>query len=290
MTSKQASVKAELRKPREPSIDQTKTDPSESDLNSCLYEGFVHHRRRSPVAHAFHYRLFMAWIDLEEVDRIFSAPRLWSTKRFSVVRFRRSDYLGDPQRDLAECVRELVRQRIGRKIIGPIRLLTMPRNFGISFNPLSVYYCYRADGRRVDAVVAEVTNTPWGQRHCYVIPWDSHEQVQRFVCAKQFHVSPFMPMKMSYAWRLTTPSRKVSLRLENHDATGRVFDATLVLRRRKLFPARAICTSLRFPMMTGRILASIYWQAFQLWWKNVPFFPHPEKVAARESIPPPSKN
>lgn len=242
---------------------------------SCLYHGVVRHRRRRPVVHSFSNRLFLMSIDLEDVDRVFCVPFLWSTRRFSLVRFCRSDYLGDPNRSLANCVRETVQLRIGRSVSGPVRLLTQVRFLGLVFNPISLYYCYDATGRELEAIVAEVTNTPWGESHCYVIDCANAGRVIRSECPKELHVSPFMEMAMTYRWRLTAPSERLSVHLENHDSRGPVLDATMLLRRRKLTSMSLVATLARFPFMSAHVLLAIYWQALRLWWKNVPFIPHP---------------
>src|ERR1019366_6516495 len=139
-------------------------------VRSCLYEGSVRHRRRAQVDDEFHYPLFMAYLDLDELPELFDGRWLWSARRPAVARFRRSDYLGDPEIPLSEAVRALVRERAGVALDGPIRLLTCLRYFGHCFNPVSFYYCFEPSGEHVRAVVAEVTNTPWGERHSYVMP------------------------------------------------------------------------------------------------------------------------
>jgi hypothetical protein len=130
-------------------------------VNSCLYEGTIRHRRRGPLDE-FNHRLFMVCLDLEELPGLFDGRLLWSARRPAPAWFRRSDYLGDPHTSLADEVRSLVAERTGGWPDGPIRLLTHMRYFGQCFNPVSFYYCYDTAGERVMAVVAEVTNTPWG--------------------------------------------------------------------------------------------------------------------------------
>jgi DUF1365 family protein len=139
-------------------------------LASCLYEGWVRHRRHAPHAHAFRYRIYMLYLDLDELDRVFAGRWLWSVNRRNLAQFRRSDYLGDPTIPLAEAVRARVREALGRAPTGPIRLLTHLRYFGHCFNPVSFYYCYAEDGTTLDTIVAEITNTPWKERHSYVLP------------------------------------------------------------------------------------------------------------------------
>jgi DUF1365 family protein len=177
-------------------------------------------------------------------------------------------------------LRELVRQRTGVAPCGPIRLLTQLRCFGYYFSPLNLYYCYDADGRRVEAVVAEVSNTPWGERHWYVL-WEGNRTAAdaglHFAHAKDFHVSPFLDMDFEYHWQLTEPSDNLGVRIENRRGGDRYFEATLALRRDAFTASRRRRMLVRFPWMTGQIFAAIYWQALQLWWKKCPYYPHPDR-------------
>ncbi|MHC4959381.1 MAG: DUF1365 domain-containing protein [Planctomycetota bacterium] len=240
--------------------------------HSCLYDGRVRHRRIHPVRHAFTKRLFYLYLDLDELPRLFDRRWLWSARRAALAWFRRSDYLGDPAVPLADAVRDLVEERTGRRPTGPVRLLTHLRYFGLSFNPVSFYYCFDEPGERVETVVAEITNTPWGERHAYVVPGNSRHH--RF--AKSFHVSPFMGMDDTYDWSLPDPDERLLVHMENRRAGGRHFDATLTMRRRPLNGRTLAMSLLRFPFMTLGVVAGIYFEALRLWLKRAPFHAHPE--------------
>jgi DUF1365 family protein len=243
----------------------------------------VRHRRFTPVEHAFQYPLFMVCLDLSELDRVFAGRWLWSTRRPALARFRREDHFGDPARPLDECVRDLVRSETGRALSGPILLLTHLRYFGHTMNPVSFYCCLDPAGERLDAVVLEVHNTPWGERHCYALaaPDASRGRTQTYRFAKAFHVSPFMSMDHEYRCRITAPGDRLAVHLENWRAGEKIFDATLGLARRPI-TGRALAFHLcRFPFMTLQVVAAIYFEALRLWWKRCPYVPHPGTPATR---------
>ena len=242
---------------------------------SAVYEGWVRHRRHAPVEHDFTYRHSMVLLDLAELPELFDGHPLYSARGIALARFRRGDHMGDPQRPLDACVRDLVEERTGTRPQGPVRLLTTLRMLGHSFNPVSFYYCYEAGGQRVQAVVAQVTNTPWRETHCYVLRRDGFS-VMRDTVDKVFHVSPFMGMEGRYDWRVTEPDGRLLVHIDERDAEGdRLFDATLSLERRALSRSRLTRTLLRFPATSIRVLVLIYWNALRLKLKGAPYHPHP---------------
>ena len=250
-------------------------------MKSALYEGVLRHRRALPRAHEFSYPLFMAYLDLSELDEVFEGRWLWSAKRPAPVRFRREDHLGDPKVPLDESVRALVAQRTGRRPEGPIRLLTHLAYWGWCFNPISLYYCWDEEDRRVESVVAEVSNTPWGERHCYVLgELGEPGRLARFSTRKALHVSPFMPMEQDYDWKLRAPGPRLSVHIATTEGAAKPFDATLALTRREITGVSLASALARWPFMTLTVQGGIHWQAFKLWRKGVPVHDHPAKREA----------
>lgn len=216
----------------------------------------------------------MFYLDLSEVESAFGFP--W------ILSFSRKNYYGDRDRPLDECIRELVHARTGKCPDGPIRMLTQVSLFGFCFNPVSFYYCWDRSGESVRFVVAEITNTPWGERHAYVLESDPEDRGVDRVFDKQFHVSPFLPMKQTYRWRFTEPRESLGVHMENREPSEGpdappVFDATLVLKRTPLGFGGGLKVLLRLPLAGFQALILIYYQALKLFLKGVPFHPHPSK-------------
>ncbi|MBE7559530.1 DUF1365 domain-containing protein [bacterium] len=257
-------------------------------MNSCIYEGRLRHRRFKPVEHAFEYPLFMMFLDLSELDDVFAGRWLWSARRPSLAWFRRADHLGDPEVPLEKAVRDLVEDRTGRRPEGPIAVLAHLRYFGYAMNPVSFYYCYHPLEPRVETIVAEVNNTPWGEQHWYVLNQrigSVDENHARFRFAKNFHVSPFMGMDIEYDWRFTRPGRQLAVHMECVNVGDREFDATLTLARRPINGRELARVLSLYPAMTGKVVAAIYWQALRLWWKRAPFHPHPRRLRKTGEVP-----
>lgn len=256
-----------------------------SSMQSALYVGTLRHRRIAPARHAFEYPLAMAWIDLAELDQVFKGRWFWSTRRPALAWLRRADYLGDPAVPLDTAVRDRAEGSLGWRPQGPVRLLTHLRTFGHSFNPVTFYYCFDAAGTQVEAIVAEITNTPWKERHAYVLDASGGggDRALRFRFPKSFHVSPFMPMNLEYDWRFSTPERRLVVHMTNLQSGVRFFDATLRLRRREINAASLAGALLRYPAASLRVVIGIYWQALRLFLKRIPIHGHPGTAARRPS-------
>ena len=252
-------------------------------MHSSLYRGLVRHTRYKPRRHDFRYRMFQFYLDLDELPGVLD--RLWfcSSRRPAPVRFRRRDHLGPRELPLKEAVRRKVVELGGPRLDGRVRLLTNLRYFGYGFNPVSFYYCYGVDGVTLEAIVAEINNTPWGEQHCYVLPASASAGTARklrFRFGKDFHVSPFLPMDMDYDWRFTLPDDRLLVHMENWREDRLAFDATMTLEREPLSSPALTRALVAYPFMTGKVAGAIYWQALRLWLKRAPFFTHPDKTGA----------
>lgn len=250
-------------------------------MESCLYEGRVSHARLGTIEHRFQYSLFMLYLDLEELPRLVKHHWAMSYAKVAPASFRREDHFGDARVPLDDTVRNLVESETGRRPEGPIRLLTQLRYWGYYFSPLNLFYCFDSQGEVVEAIVAEVSNTPWGERHCYVL-WEGNRQSAeplRFRHGKSFHVSPFMGMDAEYLWKLNVPDRQLAVGIESRRNDEPIFRAGMALQRREITGRQLTATLLSYPLVTAKIVAAIYFEALRLWWKKCPFFPHPKKSA-----------
>ena len=249
-------------------------------MTSCIYTGHVGHVRYQPVVNRFRYSLFMMYLDLAELDNVFQGRTLWSVDRPNIAWFRRRDYLGDPNLPLEDAVRDLVRERLGHRPEGPVRILTHLRYFGHNFNPVSIYYCFDRTGSTVQTIVADITNTPWGERYCYALGKEEDagtREERRFRFAKSFHVSPFMEMDVDYDWRFSEPGDVLRVQMINVHKGTRLFVANLDLKRQGLNSGNLARMLLSYPPMTMKAIAAIYWQALRLRVKGAKFYAHPAK-------------
>ena len=244
-------------------------------LHSALYHGSIGHRRFAPRAHAFTYRIGMLYLDLDEQDALFALSPLAGRGRFAPFGFRETDYLPDATRSgqsLRDAVRERLQEALGRRIDGPIRLLTQPRSWGFAFNPASFFYCFDHE-EKLQAILCEVSNTPWGESYHYVMPVSGPGR-QQFAVAKGFHVSPFLPRDLEHHMSFSQPDERLGIHIEDRQGDLRLFDASLSLQRQPLTRGNLHRHLLAFPWMTVKTALSIYWQALRLLLKRMPLFNH----------------
>ena len=249
-------------------------------LNSAVYEGMVRHWRLAPRRHAFGYRIAQLCLDLDELERVFSGRWLWSLGQRNLAEFRRSDYLPPESLPLAEAARELVERRTGVRPGGAVRLLAHVRYAGYVFNPVSFYYCHDTGGA-LQAVIADITNTPWNERHAYVLPVSGAEPrgaLWQWDFEKAFHVSPFLPLERSYRWRFSAPGERLRVHMSVRRGERPELEASLDLWRRPLTGANLARILWRYPLMSTQVIGAIYWQALRLWLKRTPTHEHPHRL------------
>ena len=250
-------------------------------MHSCIYEGLVRHRRFAPAEHAFSNKLFMMYLDLDELPHLFARYWLWSPDRFNIAHFRRQDHIGDPRQPLQESARDLVEAHSGHRPTGPVRLLTHLRYFGYRFNPVSFYYCYGGDGETLEAIIAEITNTPWCEQHAYVLDEGLNsggQEKKRYQFDKAFHVSPFMGMNQHYTWHFNAPAASIGIHMDNCENGASLFDATMNLKRCDITSRSLARVLAQYPLITVQVVVAIYWQALRLWLKRTPFHSHPASL------------
>ena len=253
-------------------------------MHSCLYRGTVRHQRPLP-AHRFEYSTSWAYLDLAEVDQVIRANWCLGSNRFAPASFRRDDHFGDASITMMDSVYELVKQKTDIMLRGPVRVLTQLRHFGFYFSPINVFYCFDEQESLV-AVVAEVSNTPWNERHCYVL-WNGNRSASRaghYSHPKEFHVSPFMGMDSQYEWLIRPPDKELHLSLGCLRGGENIFQASLHLNRFELTNGQLARSILRRPIAAVHVLAAIYYQAFRLWMKKCQFFTHPRNLCESNEV------
>ncbi len=241
-------------------------------MKSALYEGIITHHRREPVEHRFSYRIALPLLHLDEVEEVCAMHPLWSNGHPNIVSFRSRDYLGDGSEQLQATARGLAQETLGISPEGPVALLAHPRTIGWLFNPISLFYCYNSSGTDVEALVCEVTNTPWHERHIYAVGGPG---THRF--GKAMHVSPFLGMDMEYELEYEPPGTNLSVTMRNVRGNEVLFSAAMRLKRTELDRAALGKLIFSYPFTTMRVSAGIYRQAFALWRAGATFVPHPRK-------------
>ncbi|MCA8979905.1 MAG: DUF1365 domain-containing protein [Planctomycetes bacterium] len=251
---------------------------------SAIYEGRVEHERRGPRRHRFGYRVALVALDLDEVEQLYRDTPACAFEHAGLFSFRRRDYLGDEATPLADAVKRRVHEVLEFTPAGRVVLVTQARTLGYLFNPVSFYYCHDA-ADQVCAVVAEITNTPWNERHSYVLDARGRSTgcALEWRFRKDFHVSPFYDMDQTYVWRFTPAGERLEISMSNLEQGAPVFGASLRLERRPWTTRNLLRLLWRYPAQPLRMHLAIYWQAARLYLKRTPFFTHPDKRVALDA-------
>lgn len=247
-------------------------------FDSLVFSGKVRHRRFMPKKHQFSYALFMFCFDIGDMSNSLNDIKQVSIEKFNWFSFYRNNYLSAPEIPLDEYARQLIVTKFHTRPTGKIYLLTHLSCIGYCFNPISLYLILDENNQKLDYLIIEVTNTPWGEKHNYVLKSSAKpdHEVYQYQFQKKLHVSPFMVMDYDYHITLKLNKRKIILHMENHRDGKKEFDATLTLSACSLKGNPVKHVLRRHALSTYKVAMAIYWQAFQLWLKGVPFHSHPK--------------
>ncbi|GAA6135976.1 DUF1365 domain-containing protein [Oceaniserpentilla sp. 4NH20-0058] len=261
---------------------------------SAVYKGYVRHRRFEPIKHEFNYSIYMLYLDLDEISGLFGKHWFSSFNKRNLVSWMRKDFYQPNEGNLKQVIIKNVydyanQQGVTMPSIARVAMLTHVRYFNIIFNPVTFYYCFDEHDNLL-AILSEITNTPWKERHTYVLLTSSTsdksyenkgDKYHSLEFKKKFHVSPFNPMNMNYHWTLSEPDERINIHMENmlisESSPNKHFDATLILDRLD-WHAGFTKSLIQYPFITVKVIWGIYWQALKLWIKKAPFYNHPDKL------------
>ena len=237
---------------------------------SAIYEGKLFHERIQPKSHKFTYSVFMMYCCLSELDEILALSPLWGKGRLNLARFCRSDFHGNPNLSLEDSVKNTVSEQLGFRPDGDVFVLANLRYFGFIMNPLVTYYCYNSSDQLV-AILAEVTNTPWGESHAYALKVGENDRVFKTEFKKAFTVSPFNVNDMKYSWQSNLPHKNLSISISAKENDRSIVNAALTLKQKDINASVMHSVLIRFPFHTLKVCLGIYWEALKLFVKGVPF-------------------
>ena len=251
-------------------------------FNSCIYSGFITHRRFKPKRHFFTYKTFSLFIDLNEAEKLEKKIRFFSYNKFNVLSFYDVDHGPRDGSSLVKWVKSALSNAKINIGSGAIKLLCYPRFFGYVFNPLSIFYCYDGNSQ-LRAILYEVKNT-FNEQHTYVFPTISSSNLILHKCDKKFYVSPFMEMKTFYNFRLLNPGKILNVFIKQQDSEGTLFTACQYGKKVEMSSKNLLFQFLRHPLMSFKVILAIHFEAFKLWIKGVKFVKRKIKIKNNLSI------
>tara|TARA_B100001029_G_C15045903_1_gene447110 strand:- start:199 stop:969 length:771 start_codon:yes stop_codon:yes gene_type:complete len=234
---------------------------------SCIYNGYVIHKRFKPKEHFFKYKVFSLLLDLSEVEKIEKKIPFFSYNKINLISFYDKDHGERDGSSLKKWVeKNLNSSGVNSKEI-KIKLLCYPRIFGYVFNPLSIFFVYDEKPSLI-AILYEVKNT-FGEQHTYVFKIEEKEKLVQNNCEKKFYVSPFMDLSSKYFFRVLTPENKLSVIINQRDKDGKLLYASQDGIRSELSSKNLIFSYLKHPLMTFKIITAIHFEALRLWLKGI---------------------
>ena len=262
------------------------TGHSAGMLAACVAPGLAHgevrHRRHLPKSHQLSYKQHMVLLDISAVPTSLCRSGWWAKLQRAGLSFVRADYMpaaaDQPHLSLQQSLRDRVEDETGTRPDGSIIMLAHLRQWGYCFNPVSFYFCHHQGA--LAAIIAEITNTPWGERHAYVLDVQQAEATAagyRFRFSKAFHVSPYMPMDMDYCWTFTVREQHIAILMQLYREQRCVFDAAYGLRIEPWSEVALARMPWRYPLQCQRVWWGIYWHALMLKLKKIRFYPHPDR-------------
>lgn len=236
-------------------------------MNSCLYECQVFHRRFLPKPHEFLYRVFLFALDLDELPELCRKVSLLRHNRPGLYNFRDDDHFQIVPGDARANAEAFLAQNGIVEKPARILLLTNARVLGYVFNPISIWFCYRADGSPL-AAIAEVGNT-FGELKPFLVP--VKEGAFHLRTIKHYYVSPFSDLDLEFDFRFALPGEKLSVYIDDYQGSEKTFISTLTGQRTELTTGKLAAFTLKYPLITLRVIFLIHWHALLLWMKKVPF-------------------
>ena len=245
-------------------------------MESCIYKGFVTHRRFIPVRHYFSYKTFSILFDLDELNEIHKKISFFSFNSFNLFSFYNKDHGERNGGNLKNWVKEIFKKDGISLNISKIKLLCFPRILGYVFNPLSIFYCY--ENNKLKAILHEVKNT-FNEQHTYIFLVNENSKIISQSCNKKFYVSPFIEMKTFYNFRLSEPNEDIKVLIkQTNTLKERVLIASQFGKKQDLSSKKLLINFFLHPFMTFKIIAVIHFEALRLWKKGAIFQKRKTKI------------
>jgi len=242
-----------------------------------LYFGHIAHRRLARPKHKFRYSIFSMVIDIDWIDEVAKALKLFSSERFNLFSFYRKDHGARDGSALRPWVESELRRYGVEEKLYRIELLCFPRILGHVFNPLSVYYCQNSEGDLI-AVLYEFKNTSGGQ-HSYVATLDAPSAPDKVAAMheadKAFYISPFIGMNARYTFGASLPGEKLQLTINEVGPKGPILWVGWFGKRAAMTDSQLLRGFFRYPLMPPKVVAGMHWEAFWIFLKGAKYRPQP---------------